>query len=191
MAFAVIGFGSLLWDPQDLAPFGLSRELWHDDGPVFPLEFSWISKRRHGALTLVIDGNGSPCTTYWIELDDAHWDAVYSILRRRESQIDWVDGAGESPSDARHRSVWEWVQAHPMVGRAIWTSLAANFADEVGQPFSVAHALTYLAHLEETDPTGFASARTYIYEAPPQTQTPLGEAFLRRWPPHGSREFSV
>lgn len=36
---AIIGWGSLVWDPRDLP----IESPWHDDGPELPIEFARIS----------------------------------------------------------------------------------------------------------------------------------------------------
>ncbi len=59
MKIAVLGWGSLLWDPRDLrlaTPFELP-------GPSLPIEFCRVSKNRR--LTLIIDETfGTLCRTY-------------------------------------------------------------------------------------------------------------------------------
>lgn len=64
---------------------------------------------------------------------------------------------------------------------AIWTALASNFPDQVGEPFSVTAALQYLEKLEQRDATTFASALKYIRTAPPEVETSVREAVARRW----------
>jgi hypothetical protein len=63
----------------------------------------------------------------------------------------------------------------------IWTSLASNFhePDKVGEPFSLNGALR---HLENLDNLSFARALHYIWNAPPEIQTPLRDAVSERWP---------
>jgi len=54
MKIAILGWGSLLWEPS--AEFEKWIELpWKNDGPKLKIEFSRISGSRKGALTLVID----------------------------------------------------------------------------------------------------------------------------------------
>ncbi|HOW68396.1 MAG TPA: hypothetical protein P5055_13320 [Candidatus Paceibacterota bacterium] len=49
MSIAILGWGSLIWNPRDLPITGD----WQGDGPVLPIEFTRISD--NGRLTLVID----------------------------------------------------------------------------------------------------------------------------------------
>ncbi|MDP6530786.1 MAG: hypothetical protein QF375_02760, partial [Arenicellales bacterium] len=52
--FAIIGYGSLIWDLDNLAPY-VEGEWDMYQGPHLPLEFSLISKKRKRALALAID----------------------------------------------------------------------------------------------------------------------------------------
>ena len=64
MRIGILGWGSLLWEG------GREFDDWHGpwqyDGPNLKIEFSRVSERRLGALTLVIDAEyGSPTTVAW------------------------------------------------------------------------------------------------------------------------------
>ncbi len=51
MKIAILGWGSLLWQPKDLQfDKGIG---WSENGPMLPVEFARISK--DGRLTLVIE----------------------------------------------------------------------------------------------------------------------------------------
>ena len=78
---AVIGFGSLLWDLDDLGT-KVSGEWKMYEGPILPLEFSLVSRKRHYALALVIDyGDGAPCPT-----------CVIDSVRSEIGAAVWTDG---------------------------------------------------------------------------------------------------
>ena len=63
----ILGFGSLIWDLDDLAP-KVRGEWLMETGPHFPLEFSSISVKRKQSLVVVIDPvNGQPCPSHAIE----------------------------------------------------------------------------------------------------------------------------
>ena len=53
-AIAIIGWGSLLWDLDNLTPF-VQGDWAINAGPRLPLEFSLVSRKRLGALALAID----------------------------------------------------------------------------------------------------------------------------------------
>ena len=46
MKIAVLGWGSLIWDPKELD----ANNEWNNDGPFLPIEFARIS--NNGRLTL-------------------------------------------------------------------------------------------------------------------------------------------
>ena len=59
MKIAVLAWGSLVWDPQDLQVAGK----FAPNGPLLPIEFCRVS--ADGRLTLVVDETfGATCTTY-------------------------------------------------------------------------------------------------------------------------------
>jgi len=59
--FAVIGYGSLIWDLDDLAPHVEGQWTLYA-GPRLPLEFSLVSAKRRRGLALVIDHeHGQSC----------------------------------------------------------------------------------------------------------------------------------
>ena len=92
---AVIGWGSLLWDLDDLEPH--VEGAWQvAQGPMLPLEFVRVSKKRNMALAVVIDhDHGVPCASSHIlsRRGDVQ-DAVVDLARRErapEDQIGYVD----------------------------------------------------------------------------------------------------
>ena len=79
MTIAIIGWGSLIWDPRDLPREGI----WQDDGPELPIEFSRISVDAR--LTLVIDpADGSPVKTRYVLSPRTSLDDAIEDLRSRE-----------------------------------------------------------------------------------------------------------
>src|SRR5579872_7505583 len=64
MKIAILGWGSLLWEPGEF--FNEWITAWQPDGPELDIEFSRISRKRGGALTLVIDEtNGASTKVAW------------------------------------------------------------------------------------------------------------------------------
>ncbi len=61
MKTAILGWGSLLWQPKDLQ---FDKEIgWSENGPMLPIEFARISK--DGRLTLVITKDVKEVKTYF------------------------------------------------------------------------------------------------------------------------------
>ena len=196
MKIAVLAWGSLIWQPRSLqiatgfVPFG----------PVLPIEFSRVSGGNR--LTLVIDeANGAPCQTYVALSSNADLDNALLNLWVREGKenekpparvrdsgrvafVDLTTNTGSLRAKERHpvavEAVLSWATAtgHDAV---IWTALASNFHDEekAGKPFTVDAAMEYLDGLDKPD---LAAALHYIWNAPPEVQTPVRAADTARWP---------
>ena len=176
---AVIGFGSLLWDLDDLAP-KVSGEWKMYEGPVLPLEFSLISRKRHYALALVIDyGDGAPCPTCVIDSVRSEIGAAIVDLANRErmepTNIGFVDrNTGESHShrEETRNTFWNWIEDSNYDG-AVWTDGERNFEALTGRAFSLQTAQDHLRSLQGIS---LEEARRYIRNAPARVETPLRRA---------------
>lgn len=184
LRIAILGWGSLLWDH---APrFDAQHGPWQRGGPELPLEFSRISTRRAGALTLVVDPeHGAPCRVAFAESRRRDPEDAILDLQSREatsrSNIGVVFADG-TRLQARDRAVAERIRAWAAASgfdAAVWTDLPANFADHVARPFGVAEALEYLRNLDED---AQAEARRYVERAPEFVVTPLRRALDQGWP---------
>jgi hypothetical protein len=174
---AIIGWGSLLWDPDGLPVQGPWRR---GAGPALPLEFSRVSPKRNGALTLAIDPeDGEPCRTAVAASPRATVEAARVDLARREATRGDRIGAAcarrgvlAAARPETGAAVAAWVAATGAAG-AVWTDLPANFAEATGAAFSIAAAL---AHLRDLDEAALAGAVRYVACAPVETDTPLRRA---------------
>ena len=177
---AVIGWGSLIWDLDNLAP--LIEGTWlMGGGPVLPMEFSRVSPKRLQALAVCLDPKyGDPCQTNAIISirDDIHEAAEDLRARERAKRIDQI-GLIHPKSGALHTRIpelgpifEEWCAATGAAG-AVWTDLDDNFERITNQPFTLSNAVTYLNGL-----TGESRAEAvrYITLAPAATDTPLRRA---------------
>ena len=177
--YAILGWGSLIWDLDNLAPH--VRGGWAmGAGPVLPMEFTRISPKRKMALVVCLDAvHGGGCATHAIASAKGGIAAVVSDLARRErapeGHIGAVCLASGHASGASARVVDEvrrWCLGEGWTG-AVWTDLPSNFADHLGEVFSVPRARSYLRTL-----TGDSldEAVRYIENAPAATDTPLRRA---------------
>lgn len=175
-AIAVIGWGSLIWDLDDLAP--KVRGPWRRGaGPTLPIEFSRISPKRRNALAAVLDpAHGAPCATSVIESAADSLDAAVDDLAARERAdrgfigAVLADGRGHDGPIADRIAAW---CAEAGWRGAVWTALKPNFEDRAGAGFSVDAAAAYLFTLEGAS---FGEAVRYISRAPHETDTPLRRA---------------
>jgi len=175
--FAVLGWGSLLWD--DAHPdFNAQIGAWQYDGPKVPVEFSRISQSRHGALTLVLDPEHGPAieVAWTLSKRDELGSAIEDLQKREgttRAKIGYVHGREQQarlPNIAN--TIRTWSAAHNFDG-VVWTDLDSNFETKKAQVFSVQNAR---AHLDGLSEQAKAAARLYIRSAPQFIQTPLRAA---------------
>ena len=188
MKTAVVGWGSLIWDPRELSvaiDFSLS-------GPILPIEFCRVSgiDKPPRRLTLVIDDDiGVRCQTYVALSTFDDLEAAKENLRVRERLAD-VNGigfavkGGASSVRAMERhpkavtAIEAWLAASDF-DAVIWTALANNFADRAGEAFSVDAAIRFLEALPEVE---LREALKYIRKAPEPVKTSVRAAVSLGWP---------
>ena len=116
---AVLGWGSLVWDPRDLraaAPFA-------PNGPLLPIEFC---RSGDGRLTLVIDETfGAVCTTYSAPSAIDDLDAAIENLRVREGMqnargVGFVELASGKQSDVAIATPSESCRDNRSLGAIEW-----------------------------------------------------------------------
>ncbi len=167
MRIAVLGWGSLIWNPGALSIEGV----WQADGPILPIEFS--RKSENGRLTLVIDaGKGKKLTSQFAVSHYTNIAQAIENLRSREGtstqNIGYVnlrDNTWRSRT-TRYRTIRKWAKQHKF-DAIIWTDLPPRFTEKA---FTVIRAIKYLKGL---DPQSAGMAREYIQKAPPEIMTPL------------------
>lgn len=178
-SIVIIGWGSLLWDLDDLAPH-VSEDWGLNEGPTLPLEFTRVSPKRLQALSVVIDpDHGVPCnTSYTSSHRRDPLDAVHDLAARERADpmnigyIDLVSGETRSRYDLITARITTWLKAREY-RCAVWTDLSGNFKEKTGQQYTVAHAVRYLSAL--TGPS-LIEAKRYIESAPAAVNTPLRRA---------------
>ena len=177
--FVVIGYGSLIWDLDDLAPHVEGQWTLYG-GPWLPLEFSLVSAKRRRGLALVIDHeHGQSCPSCTIRSNRNTIEKVVHDLAARErtsdQNIGFIDrnsGAAQSRSVTTLSVIRNWLSDTDYSG-AVWTDGASNFESVLGVEFSVA---TAVAHLHSLKGESAAEAKRYITLAPEKVDTPLRRA---------------
>jgi predicted RNase H-like nuclease len=168
---AILGWGSLVWDPRDLPLV----PPWRPGGPALPLEFSRISS--DGRLTLVIDPtDGESLPTRFALSPRGALEDVVADLRDREGTT-WMNIGMIGLSSRQERSRFpallgtlkDWLGRNGL-DAVVWTDLQPNFERQLSRKFTIDLALEYLRGL----PRGVAErAREYIEKAPSEVRTPL------------------
>ena len=177
--YAILGWGSLLWDLDNLRPH--VRGDWRlGGGPALPMEFTRISPKRKLGLVVCLDPlHGVPCTTHAIASVRTEIAAVIADLAARERAPAERIGAVCLPTGHRQgripevtAAVADWCGVQGLAG-AVWTDLESNFTEMRGEDFDIPRAAAYLRTL-----TGDSldEAVRYIQNAPVATDTPLRRA---------------
>jgi hypothetical protein len=172
MKIAILGWGSLLWDPRP--EFDKQHDdCWKYNGPELKIEFSRKSDSREGALTLVIDEeNGTLTKVAWCLSKRSNVEDAACDLRCREGTICRnirciVVAEAVTSQNIAGNSVLDWARREKL-DAVVWTGLESNF-----KPFTVDLALSYLKGLS---PAGKAKAFEYFVRAPAFVKTEVRSA---------------
>lgn len=164
MKIAILGWGSLIWQPKELAldkTFG-----WKNDGPTLPIEFARISK--DGRLTLVITKNGTKVPVLYALSNYQNLDEVVLNLAIREGSgrksIGYYDKSSDVFSPATFgfkTNILEWINQMDF-DAVIWSDLSEKLESK--------NPVEYLKTL-----TGhkYTLAEEYIRRTPVQIKTDL------------------
>ncbi len=176
---AILGWGSLLWDPKDLQ---ISAH-WRSDGPWLPIEFA----RTSGGdtyLSLVLHPNAGLIRTYWdVSLLTRHRDDAIRDLRKREgcsrSDIAYLPAdTAQSPIAGVDLRIREWfLSKNAEIDAVIWTNLPPKL--EQRQTFTVEESIAWLDSLRANNRQ--ERAQQYIQRAPSQTDTCLRRQVRERF----------
>lgn len=172
MKIAILGWGSLIWQPKELK-FDTNVG-WKENGPVLPIEFARISK--DGRLTLVITPNGTEVPTlYSVSSFDSLDLAVLNLAVREGSgrkSIGYYDKSKDefSPIDFSFKeNIKNWIQTTDF-DTVIWTNLPVklNLENVTKTEKDPDGRIDYLQNLK-----GFESAlaEEYIRNTPKQIAT--------------------
>ena len=173
MKIAVVGWGSLIWAPRELAMGGR----WRKDGPLLSVECA--RKSKNGRLTLALHPTSEPQRTYWCLSALANLEAARKNLQTREGaehleDMHWATRTEvHDANDSIAGQLRGWLGEHDAVEAVIWTGLPTTFDGDI-----VAKAVAYLTAL---DPSGtvIGKAREYVTKAPAQIQTPVRRQMQR------------
>jgi hypothetical protein len=176
---AVLGYGSLIWDLEILAPH-VEGPWQMAGGPPLPMEFSRISPKRRMGLVACLDPiHGVACPTHAIASRRDGVEAAALDLAAREraprgriGTVCLASGRVETRLPEVGALVAAWCRSTGRSG-AVWTDLDPNFAEAAGRPFSVEAGIGWLLGLQGESRD---EAVRYIALAPEATDTPLRRA---------------
>jgi hypothetical protein len=172
---AILGWGSLIWDPRDLS-FDRKRG-WDFRGPILPLEFS--RRSLDGRLTIVIDEvHGVAIRTWFATGDSGNLDFAIQNLAAREGvasalKIGYVEAAsakGRTRINGLTDKLAQWARTTGFT-HVVWTDLAPS------ETFTIEWAIGYL---ESLNGEALTKAREYFQRAPKEVETPLRTKLRQR-----------
>lgn len=174
MKTAILGWGSLIWQPKDLkfdANIG-----WKENGPVLPIEFARIS--NDGRLTLVISPNGTAVPAlYSVSSFDTMDLALLNLAVREGSgrkSIGYYDKSKDEfhPKDYKFKeNIKNWMSTTDFDG-VIWTNLPEKWEIKenkiVIENIDPNNRIDYLQNLKGIQS---ALAEEYVRNTPKQITT--------------------
>ncbi len=160
---AVLGWGSLIWDPRELPIQGE----WFKDGPLVQVEFTRQSKDNR--ITLVLEKNALPVRSLWAIMNCTELADARTALQQRErcKLIDARTWSKGQPLPNLIHALETWATSCG-IDAVIWTGLPSKFNDEVGYAPTIEQVLEHLNSLPcaERD-----CAEGYVRNAPRQIDT--------------------
>lgn len=167
MKIAILGWGSLIWQPKDLN-FDKSKG-WKKDGVKLPIEFARIS--QNGRLTLVITPNGTEVPTlYAVSKYTTIEEAVLDLAVRegtdkfKDYKIGYYNKQEDEfcPNDFKYKKeIKEWINTTDF-NAVIWTNLGENWKEKTDNR---------IEHLKSLKEETQSLAEEYIRKTPVQINT--------------------
>ena len=166
MKIVCLGWGSLIWDSQDL----LVKSNWENDGPLLPIEFARQSK--NGRITLVICETTVLSRVYWAEMSSNNLDVCVESLKEREGtndiNIHKVTRCNSVQTlDSIQVIIQNWLKLKEF-DAAIWTGLPPKFGGTTNQMPTCNDVIAYLNGLKDES---YRLAKEYVEKTPIQIET--------------------
>ncbi|MFH1555499.1 MAG: hypothetical protein ABII76_11615 [Pseudomonadota bacterium] len=177
LTVACLGWGSLVWKPEDLP----LRGEWTNDGPFLPIEFARESNRRR--ITLVVVDGPEMVQSLWAPMAASTLEAAKGELAKREGitdenivySIGWWDRASGQHHGRSSAIVAAWA-AERNLDAVVWTNLKPGFRASRGTLPTYEQVLAHLRGLENEEKD---LAEEYVRKAPAQVATPYREGLVR------------
>ena len=169
MKIAILGWGSLIWNPQTLKYNKMYG--WQTNGPILPIEFARISS--DGRLTLVITKNGAKVQTLYAQSKYKNLDVAILNLAIREGSGRKSIGYYNKSENKIYPSDFEFIDelkkwiAQNDFDAVIWTNLKEEWK-KLNTKINPDKRVDYLQELKGITA---AKAEEYIRKAPIQIKT--------------------
>ncbi len=172
MNIAILGWGSLIWNPKNLKV----ESRWYSEGPLLPIEFARISKDSR--LTLVLCPDAKNVQTLWAYSSYKDLEhAIENLQKREETPDPQKIGYVSIPTDTRRCEVVPAIfnvihiwATEKSIDAVIWTDLPQNFKEKTQMELNEENVIKYLRSLKGKK---LSNAKKYIKKAPKQIATKL------------------
>lgn len=170
MKIAILGWGSLIWNPQNLK---LDNAIgWDENGPYLPIEYARIS--NDGRLTLVITENGTKVQTLHAISTYKTLDEAILDLAIREGSGRKSIGYYDKIQDKLHNNTFKYGQNikgwidNTDIDAVIWTDLTEKWSIKSDTNLNPDNRINYLKSLRGNK---YVRAEEYIRKTPIQIKT--------------------
>ncbi|MEQ9606085.1 MAG: hypothetical protein RLN99_00295 [Kiloniellaceae bacterium] len=164
---AVLGWGSLVWNPRELP---IQRE-WFKDGPLVEVEF--VRQSKDNRITLVLMKGTPPVRSLWAIMDCIDLKEAKEALRQREgSKAEDIHAwsNGEKAPEAIH-DIEMWAGSRS-IEAVVWTGLPPKFKGPDRANETVPKVDEVLTHLGGLLGAERDNAERYLRNTPQQIDTP-------------------
>ncbi len=184
-SIVVLGWDSLVSNPGGL---DLRDGVWHEDGPMLPVELSHVTPQR--TLIPVLCRGAAPLRVLWAYLGtETVGEAVWGLSQAQGSKPENVGFLDLATDEHWCRSVDEhlpdiraWAEGKNAAGEridvVIWNDLRPNFEKKARRELSPENVLAYLKGLR---PEFKERAREYLVNMPSQVRTAIIDAVREGW----------
>lgn len=168
MKIACLGWGSLIWDPQNLPV----QKSWFCDGPFLPIEYARHSSKRR--ITLVLTPGKANVQSLWTLMQVNDLDTAIVSLAKREGiseekiQKDVGYCYGTTKSDGESSEVITQWASRVGLDAVVWTALPPRFDKEDGKIPTAEDVISFLRKPSQKYP---GKAEEYIRKTPRQIDT--------------------
>lgn len=180
MKIACLGWGSLIWRPENL----LIQRHWFQDGPMLPIEYTRQSK--DGRLTLVLTPGMTAVRSLWAVMATEELEKAKTSLQIREGigdpnknkYIGSIRRDTQVPNESEIvQIIRSWMNTLQM-DAVIWTNLPPRFNGNDDQIPTLHEATKYLIGL---DINTQSTAEQYIRKTPQQIDTSYRRDFEKQF----------